>query len=204
MAGPAESTIIEDLVRLGAEGDRRAQDSLLNLYWPLIRKVVRARKNRLGHELRMREETQDLEQDVAMELLQSLPRQQWQGSTAFAAWVRKLADYQVIDAHRYHRRKKRDRRAETAAENIQLQAVVRNSAESQVDDGRRVEALVAQIAELKEEYGAALIMNYQGYTHAQIGEALACTAEAARKLVSRARAKLTTQGKSEAPSELKR
>ena len=60
-----------------------------------------------------------------------------------------------------------------------------------IDDRRRMVELMGNISELKEEYGAALILNYQGYSHQQIGDVLGCSAEAARKLVSRARAKLT-------------
>ena len=195
MASSTESQIIEQLVVAGAAGDRNAQQDLLERYWPLIRQVVRARRQRLGRELKLREDTDDLQQEVAMELLQSLPKQKWQGTAAFAAWVRKLADYQVIDAQRYHRRQKRDRRAETGAEKLDLGRRDGRSPESLIDDRRRLGALLESIAELKEEYGAALVLNYQGYSHQQIGDVLGCSPEAARKLVSRARAKLTAADK---------
>lgn len=187
-----ESQIIERLVKAGAEGDKAAQEELLSRYWPLIQRVVRARRQRLGRELQLREDDDDLAQEVALELLQSLPKQKWQGSAAFAAWIRRLAEYQVIDAQRYHRRQKRDRRAETGVERADLDPAAARSAESVIDERRRMVALLESVADLKEEYGAALILHYQGYSHAQIGELLDCTAEAARKLVSRARAKLTS------------
>ena len=46
------------------------------------------------------------------------------------------------------------------------------------------------IGDLKEEYGAALLMHHLGFSHAEIGAALECTPEAARKLVTRARKRL--------------
>lgn len=190
-----ESQIIEQLVLDGAKGDRQAQAELLARYWPLIRKVVQARRRRTGRELQLREDGEDLEQEVAVELLQSLSKQKWQGSAAFAAWIRKLAEYQVIDAQRFHRRQKRDRRAETSADKIDFGAGLEHNrqrcAESLIDETRRMAKLMASITELKSEYGAALVLQYQGYTHQQIGDLLGCSAEAARKLVSRARAKLT-------------
>jgi RNA polymerase sigma factor (sigma-70 family) len=189
-----ESEIIENLVQEGARGDRSAQSQLLERYWPLIRRVVRARRRRMGGALR--DDTDDLEQQVAMELLESLPKQEWRGQTAFGAWVRRLAECQVIDAQRYHARQKRDRRAETDADKADLVAA-RPSPESAIDEGRRAEAIVAAIGELKEEYGAALVLHYKGYSHAQIGDVLGCTAEAARKLVARARAKLSARGLAE-------
>jgi len=186
-----ESQIIEGLVVAGAGGDRDAQQELLERYWPLIRQVVRARRQRLGRELREREGTDDLEQEVAIELLESLPKQEWRGQEAFVAWIRRVADCQVIDRQRFHRRAKRDRRAETSDERADQAPRHRRSMESQLDDSRRTHQLLEQIASLKSEYGAALLLHYQGYSHAQIGETLDCSAEAARKLVARARAKLT-------------
>ena len=186
-----ESEVIEQLVIAGAQGDRPAQQALLERYWPLIRQVVSARRRRMGRALQGREDTSDLQQEVAVELLRSLPNQQWRGAAAFTAWVRKLAECQVIDAGRFHGRQKRDRRIETGADKADQRPRRGPSMESRIENRRRAEALMEGIASLKSEYGAALMLNYQGYSHQQIGELLGCTAEAARKLVSRARAKLT-------------
>ena len=138
----------------------------------------------------MREETQDLEQTAAMKLLSALPKHSWQGGSAFAAWIKKLASNEVLDTYRRHGAQKRDALAETPLiPGRDLPAAAR-SAESRFDDDQRFAGLMQQVEELKAEYGAALLMHHLGFSHAQIGEALGCTAEAARKLVSRARRKL--------------
>lgn len=185
-----ESQIVEELVAAAAEGDRSAQTQLLERYWPLIRATVRGRKNRLSNKLAAREETQDLEQVVAIKLLNVLPKHAWRGGSAFAAWIKKLASNEVLDTYRRHGAQKRDAHAEQSLEpGVELQQPAR-SAESRFDDHRRFDTLMKQIQELKDEYGAALMMHHLGFTHAQIGEALGCTPEAARKLVARARRKL--------------
>lgn len=188
---PEQSAIIENLVRRGADGDRQAQNDLLAQYWPLIQAVVRGRRARMGASLKNREETSDLAQDVAVEVLQSLAKQQWQGRAAFGAWIRKLAEYQVIDAQRFHGRKKRNGAMDTGVDKADRGRMKQTSEESRIDRSRRMEMMMASISDLKEEYAAALILHYQGYSHAEIGTCLDCSAEAARKLVSRGRAKLS-------------
>ncbi|MEE8408726.1 MAG: sigma-70 family RNA polymerase sigma factor [Myxococcota bacterium] len=185
-----ESQIVEELVAAAADGDRDAQAQLLDKYWPLIRQAVRGRKNRLSQKLAAREETQDLEQVVAIKLLNVLPKHTWRGGSAFAAWIKKLASNEVLDTYRRHGAQKRDVHAEQALELGVEPAQPARSAESRFDDHQKFESLMKQIQELKDEYGAALMMHHFGFTHAQIGEALGCTPEAARKLVARARRKL--------------
>jgi RNA polymerase sigma-70 factor (ECF subfamily) len=144
----------------------------------------------------LRDGTDDLEQQAAMELLESLPRLQWRGKTAFAAWIRRIAEYEVIDARRRQQCRKRDWRVETDLDHADVAPIVGKprSAESQLDAQRRAEELMRAIGELKEEYATALILHYKGYTHEEIGELLDRGPEAARKLVARARAKLTARG----------
>ena len=183
-----ESQVIEELVLAGAAGDREAQQALLQRYWPVITQVVRARRARMRRDVR--DDTGDLIQEVAIEILRSLPGQRWQGRQAFVAWIRKLADYELKDIHRYNRRQKRDRRAETNEDKIDLSRRQAQSMESRLDNRQQVETLMNSIESLKPEYGAALMLHYAGYAHAEIGQMLDCSAEAARKLVARARAKL--------------
>ncbi len=105
----AESQVVEDLVATAPSGDLAAQAELYELYWPVIRQIVRGCRFRFGADIRAREQTQDLEQEVALEILLALPKQRWQGRQAFKAWMRKLAAAKVIDTHRYHRAKRRCR-----------------------------------------------------------------------------------------------
>jgi RNA polymerase sigma factor (sigma-70 family) len=184
-----ESQFLEELVAAAAAGDRKAQDTLLRQYWLVIHQAVRGRKNRIGAKLASREDTQDLQQVAALKVLTELPAHEWRGSSAFVAWVKKLSRHKVSDAYRHHSARKRDAGVETSADKVDARGLSR-SAESRFDDHQKVEKLMAQVQQLKPEYGAALMMHHLGFTMAQIGEMLGCSAEAARKLVARARAKL--------------
>jgi RNA polymerase sigma factor (sigma-70 family) len=185
-----ESQVVEDLVGRAAAGESDARDALFEQYWPVIRQVVRGCRYRFGADIRAREQTQDLEQEVALEVLLSLPKQRWQGRQAFRAWIRKLAAAKVVDTHRYHRAKRRDRRMETGLDRADRRGGGHRSPESVVDDQRALDELSRLLDEIKPEYAGAVMLHHLGYTHAEIGEMLDCSAEAARKLVSRGEAKL--------------
>jgi RNA polymerase sigma factor (sigma-70 family) len=184
-----ESREIEDWVKRAASGDRDAQDILLRRYWPSIMQAVRARRSRLGPRNAGRDDTRDLQQSAAIRVLQELGHHRWQGRSAFAAWVKKLASTEVLDRFRHNRAQKRDVAVEVPEATDSLTSAS-SAADEQLDDRRRLAELLERLRALKEEYGAAFLMFHFGYTHAQIGDALGCSAEAARKLVSRARAAL--------------
>jgi RNA polymerase sigma factor (sigma-70 family) len=188
-----ESEVLEELVATAAAGDRGAQNLLLDRYWPVILQAVRGRKNRIGGKMAAREDTDDLQQTAALKVLTQLPSHEWRGRTAFVAWIKKLARHKVSDTYRHHSAAKRDASAETRAERGDAPRDGARSAESRFDDQQRVEQLLAQVRQLKPSYGAALMMHHLGFSMAQIGETLDCSAEAARKLVARARAKLIAQ-----------
>ncbi|MCC6805949.1 MAG: sigma-70 family RNA polymerase sigma factor [Deltaproteobacteria bacterium] len=186
---PQTSTFLQELIARAKAGERDAQQEVLAHYWPLIRIAVRGRKARVGKALGRREETDDIEQTAAIKILEELPKHEWQGSTAFAAWVKKLASLEVIDRYRHHHAEKRNAGADTSLSRAEEQAL-KKSLESQLDDRRRAEAVMAQVAELKPDLAAALLMHHHGFTHQEIGDALDCSAEAARKMVSRAHRKI--------------
>jgi len=187
---PTASEALIELLEGAASGDRGAQEDLLRRYWPVIRQAVRGRKSRLGQKMAAREETQDLEQAAAIKVLGELPKHEWRGRSAFANWIRKLADFEVVDAFRHHSAQKRDAGVEDHADAEHAGPPPLRSIESKFDDRHRLAGLLQQISKLQGDYGAALLMHHMGFTHAEIGEALGCTAEAARKLVSRGRIKL--------------
>jgi RNA polymerase sigma factor (sigma-70 family) len=189
-SGPStESQIVEDLIIRAVAGEAAARDALFERYWPVIRHVVRGCRYRFGADIRAREQTQDLEQEVALEVLLALPKQRWQGRQAFRAWIRKLAAAKVVDTHRYHRAQRRDRRKETGLDRA-AGTGGRRSPESAVDERRSVDELSQLLDEIKPEYAGAVMLHHLGYAHAEIGDMLDCSAEAARKLVSRGEAKL--------------
>lgn len=183
-----ESREIEALVSEAARGDRNAQERLLDAYWPLIESAVRARKKRMGESARARDETRDLQQNAAIRVLGELDDHQWQGRSAFANWIRRLAGLEVVDAQRRNRAQKRDAAADVPLS--ESDHSVYSDTESLVDGRRRLEALLRKLDGLKAEYSAALLMHSMGFSHGEIGETLSCSAEAARKLVSRAKKKI--------------
>jgi RNA polymerase sigma factor (sigma-70 family) len=185
-----ESQVVEGLVAQAAAGDAVARAALFARYWPVIRQIVRACRYRMTGATRLRETTQDLEQEVAMEVLQALPKQRWQGRQAFKAWLHKLAAATIVDAQRYNLAQRRDQRIETGVERADLLSPPAASPESAVDDSRRIATLVQLLDRLKPQYAGAVMLHHLGYTYAEIGELLGCTAEASRKLVSRGEAKL--------------
>jgi len=195
---PTESHYLEELIATAAGGDKQAQEQLLARYWFIIRQAVRARKNRLGQGLAAREETQDLQQAAAMRVLSQLPQHQWQGRSRFAAWVKKLSSLEVIDVLRHHRAQKRDVMAEKHDAEAVDNAPSKRFAETHFDDRQKLQRLVNDVESLKPEYGAALLMHHMGFSHAEIGESLDCSAEAARKLVSRARLRLVDKQRQDA------
>jgi RNA polymerase sigma factor (sigma-70 family) len=179
------SMMLQELVVAASEGDLGAQSQLLEQYWPVIRYAVRGRKNRMAGGL-AREETQDLEQDAAMRVLKELAGHQWQGASAFSAWIKKLAAHRVVDAVRYHAAEKRDNRAEVEADEHLPERSLR-SAESVLDGKAQWQELLDDIAKLKPEHATALLMHHMGFTHGEVGEVLGCSEEAGRKLVGRAK-----------------
>lgn len=187
-----ESVVIEGLVRAAADGNRDAQEELLQRYWRMVQDVVRARRNRMGRGSTKRDDTQDLQQDVSILILRDLPKHVWQGRRAFLAWLKRLADNKVIDVARHHLAKKRDVWAETHADKADEVAVARRrSPETIVDQARGLSATEKYLQRLKPDYAAALRLHAVGYSNAEIGEVLDCTPEAARKLVARAIAKIS-------------
>ena len=182
--------MLQELIRGAVRGDRDAQHILLERYWPVIRLAVQGRKSRMGSAVAARDDTQDMAQDAALRILNDLREHEWRGSNAFAAWIRRLANTEVIDRYRYHRAQKRDAARDQRHEQSPLVAPEDHSPESRMDDHRKIEQLMLRMEKLKPEYGAALLMHHMGFSHQEVADALDCSPEAARKLVVRARVKL--------------
>ena len=185
----SESQFLEELILSAAKGDREAQNELIQKYWPIIRDAVRSAKRRMGERLREREETQDLQQAAAIKILAALDAHDFRGRPAFAAWIRRLAQAEVVDRHRHHAAQKRAA-PELGGSVIDRVAEEKRSPESRYDDQQRFDKLLLEIEELKPEYRTALLLHHMGYSHKEIGDTLGCTPEAARTLITRARTKL--------------
>jgi RNA polymerase sigma factor (sigma-70 family) len=200
-----ESAVLEGLLADAAGGDQRALAELLERYWPFIRTIVHRRKQAMGAALGWREQTEDLEQDVALRLLRELPKHEWRGGGALRAWIAKLVSAEVVDVNRYHRAKKRDRAAETGLEAADAVPLRTRSPETKADDHERAAQLKQALATMKPKYSEAVILHQMGYSQAEAGDILGCTEEAARKLTARGLSQLqrllySSSSSSSAPS----
>lgn len=193
-----DTQLIEALVLAAAQGDVGAQQQLLQRYWPLIESVVRHHRRRAGAVLRAREDTSDSLQEAALRILGELTKQRWQGRSAFIGWLCELTKMQVIDQARHHNAQKRGPGAQVPLDEEQAWASM-PGVETWLDGQKREQQLRVLMGELSEEQRTALYLHHLGYSHAEVGEVLECSPEAARKHVARGLARLTTMvGKSEA------
>ncbi|MBN1960297.1 MAG: sigma-70 family RNA polymerase sigma factor [Deltaproteobacteria bacterium] len=185
---PTSSALLENLVMRAINGDRDAQQSLLIRYRYFIRRTIRSR---LGSKLKLREDTSDIEQNVALKILGSLGDFQWQSKSAFISWLRRLVSDAIIDISRFQNAQRRNANYEVLIDE-DLVKFPNCSPETWLDENRRLKQLEYVLDQLSDQQAQCLILHYQGHTHAEIGEVFNISAEAARKQVARSRAKLVT------------
>jgi RNA polymerase sigma factor (sigma-70 family) len=164
MVSPSASDI-EELVRKAAAGDCAAQGALLEQYRYLIRRLVRTH---LGEALHAREQTQDLEQEVAMEVLRALPKQDFGDRASFLAWLRSVATHRLIDISRYHFAKRRKGDAAQASVSDLPALPLPRSPESALDHQRRLAALEALLDQLPAKQAQAVVLFHQGHAYQEI------------------------------------
>ena len=169
------------------DGDAQATALLLNQYRGLIRRTL---SERLGADLGKTRDLEDLEQDVAIRLMRSLDKHQWRGRKAFQQWLRLLARGEIVDQIREVQALKRG--GDTPHTPLFEDAVgsARAGLETQADQAKRLAWLQAKLDALPFNYAQAIILSTLGHTYSEIGVLLGVSAEAARKLVSRGKAKL--------------
>lgn len=182
-----DSSVLQKLIVDVVSGDAQAQKQFVTRYRPFVQRSIR---ERFGRTLRTKEETQDLEQNVFITILGSLSHQKWQGQQAFLGWLRHIIRGAVVDSNRYFSAKKRAAVLETQEDRLQFVQVSVPRMESAVDRQRDLEELRELLTRLPEKQAQAIVLFHKGHSHAEIGRLLNCSAEAARKLLSRGRAKI--------------
>lgn len=186
-----QSQIIEDLVRAAADGDKAAANQLMARYGSIIREAAEGPSARAAALLQQRGVSQaDTFQEAAMRILQSLPRHAWQGRSAFIAWLKTLSRAAIIDQARWHGAQKRRGAGEVEFDEGQF-APSGPGLETHADLHDRMAALERAMSHLSREERLAVMLPQYGFSHAQVGEVLECTAEAARKRQQRGEQKLT-------------
>lgn len=163
------------LVALVLAGDGRAERELYDRH---VDRVYRLAFRMAGDD----ELAQEFTQDAFIRAFERLP--QFRGEAAFATWLHAIA---VSVALNGLRRVKRHRNRETELDDA-LPAHSRAEAEPCPVTKLR---LKQAIDELPEQHRTAFLMHdLEGYTHEEIGTALAIATGTSRSLVSRARARL--------------
>ncbi len=99
IAMAADSSDVEDLVKLAASGDPRSWAELMKRYRSRLRRMV---SFRLDPRLQGRVDPSDVVQDVCLEAWQHLGSFVKQPNTPFFVWLRAVAGHKLADLHRYH------------------------------------------------------------------------------------------------------
>lgn len=185
----------DELLERARSGDLEARERLLVESLAGLRAFVRAR---LGERLRAREESDDLAQSIAREVLEDLPRFQGGGVEGFRRWLFVRAEHKLADKGRFWAREKRDRGRETRIEGgaggldpvearlLDLATPSRNA--SAREELTRVEAAFAKLPD--DWRRAILLVKVAGLSHAEAGAELGRTEVAMRIVLSRALARL--------------
>jgi RNA polymerase sigma-70 factor (ECF subfamily) len=186
-----------DLIQRASSGDVVAVDELLERHLGGLRTYVR--KN-ISPALLAKESSDDLVQSVCREVLQNVARFEYQGEAAFRNWLYQAALRKIIDRQRYYKAEKRDAAREVAA----LGTSSMSSGEfavlaSSIHTPSRDAAMHEEIARLEQGFNQlaeadrrVIRMIYiEGFSHAQVAEALGCTEVNSRKMLSRALARLS-------------
>ena len=181
---------IEPIVAAAIRGDAQSREWLITRYRYFIRRAVLDFRN--SPSSRHRDDTMDLEQEIAIAVLENLSEYEWQGRKAFHAWLRKIAKGELIDRYRYQHAQKRDIAMDTGTGALQGHKRAGAGLETQADVHQRFAALHELLDQLPATQAQAVMLFHMGHAHKEIGEILDCSAEAARKLVARARARLVT------------
>ncbi len=92
----SDEEIIHQLVAQAQAGDAESVGQLFEL---LADRIYRF----FAHRTTGRETAEDLTQTVFLEMIQSLPRYQRQGSTKFTTWLFQIARFRLIDHYRRRR-----------------------------------------------------------------------------------------------------
>jgi RNA polymerase sigma-70 factor, ECF subfamily len=162
-------------------------DSLVARYLPALRAFVRVR---MGAELRAKEESSDIVQSVAREILQFSERFQHGGESGFRDWLFTTAHRKVVDHLQHWRTQKRQQKrdVELPEELAGLVATPSKHASAREDLLAVERAFDALSAEQREVVTCSRLL---GLSHTEIATRLGKSEVAVRKTLSRALARLS-------------
>lgn len=185
----------DELLARARAGDASAGETLLVEHLAALRSFVRAR---LGDRLRAREESEDLTQSIAREILGELASFQGGGAEGFRRWLFVRAEHKLADKGRFWSREKRDAARESRidpdsnvldpVEKRMLDLATPSRNATAREELARVEAAFATLPE--DWRRVILLVKVAGLSHAEAAAEIGRTEIATRVLLSRALARL--------------
>jgi RNA polymerase sigma-70 factor (ECF subfamily) len=171
-------------------GSREALNRLLEVCRSYL---LLAANQDLAPVLRGRVAPSDVVQETLLEAARDFPTFRGGTEAELLAWMRRILQHNLANEHRRNlanEHRSLDREvplAEAPAGDLQKRCLDEETPRANVRTRERDEALERALAQLPDNYRRALLLrSTEELTFAQIGERLGCSAEAARKLWSRA------------------
>jgi RNA polymerase sigma factor (sigma-70 family) len=169
-----DTTSDEALMVLYANGDRQAAQALAQRVTP---RVLAYAARMLGGD---RAEAEDVAQETMLRLWRMAP--DWrQGEAKVTTWAYRVATNLCIDRQRSRRRK-----GQVALDDAPDQPDGAPGAEQQLQDGRRMAALEAALADLPDRQRQAVVLRHiEGLTNPEIAAVMDIGVEAVESLTAR-------------------
>ena len=190
----------QQLLALAKDGNESAISQLWKVYGARVHWIMRLR---MGRELRSKLESMDLAQDALVSTLEGLRNFTYKNEGDFLRWLSTIAENRLRDNLDKLHADKRDIRKEvqlgpygptTSSEAISAPEPIQATTPSVILSNKEdISKLEDAIDQLKPEYRDAIILaKLDGLSYKEMAERLGKSNEAARKLVSRAMAALTS------------
>jgi RNA polymerase sigma-70 factor (ECF subfamily) len=162
---------------------------------------------RLGARLRRHLESRDIVQNTMMKAFQAIDRFEGSATTSLMAWLAHIAENEIRDQADFYERQKRGPDLETPLDNKigALRAEV-TSAVSRLYVREQMERIERAFESLEPAHREVILLrSFEELSFGEIGERLQRSAEASRKLYTRAMASLALlmsgSGKDSAPAD---
>ncbi len=188
------------LVALAKDGNESAINQLWTVYGARVHWIMRLR---MGKELRSKLESMDLAQDALLSALGDIENFTYKNEGDFLRWISTIAENRLRDNLDKLHADKRDIRKEirlgkhgpnTASQDVVSHVPIEATTPSVIMSRREdLEKLEKAIDKLRPEYKEVIVLTkIEGLSYNEIADKLGKSSEAARKLVSRSMAALTS------------
>lgn len=176
----------DEFAARAARGDAASVARLLELHAAGLVPYLARRAGRL---LLDRESPEDLAQSTCREVLEHGPRLDFQDDPAFRRWLYATALRKIRDRYRFHRRAKRDVRAEVGGVS---DAVTLGTPSHDAAGREDVDRVLSAVGDLSARDREILrLARFERLTHAEIAQRLGVSESHSRTLLARAVVRLT-------------